>query len=64
MRHAPNIGDHVWLMTSRHTDPLLGGVSTGTAEERIGGDAQLVDVRVKDLVHEADARRLERILVG
>lgn len=27
-------------------------------------DGQLVNVRVEDLVHEADTRRLERVLVG
>lgn len=73
-RRAPNIGLHVWLMTSKHTDPELRAVGQWRAcvsqhqhraharrtARRIA--AQLfVDVRMEDFVHEADGRRLVRI---
>ena len=64
--HSPNMGDHVWLMTSKQTEPLLYRVSGVRAVvQRCYDDtpAQFIDVGVKDLVHETDTGRLERILV-
>jgi len=60
-----NIGDQVWLMTSRQTDPDLGThVSTVSNVLLLPlSNLQLVDIWVKDAVDEADARGLVRILV-
>lgn len=58
-----NMGDQVWLMTSRHTDPDLSRIrpySVGSGEAGL----QLVDVGVEDAVREAYARRLVRVGVG
>lgn len=63
------MGDQVWLITSRQTDPDLQmqlisisihlWMITCPAEH-----SQLVDVWVKDAVHEANARALIRVLIG
>jgi hypothetical protein len=62
---SPNMGDHVWLITSRQTEPLLVNQISFrlSVDETIGLLLQLVDVGVVDLVHESNAGRLERILV-
>ena len=57
-----NIGDHVWLMTSRQTDPELEMLEV----DRYWGSiliSHLVDVRVKYAVDKADARTFVWILV-
>lgn len=51
----PNMGDQVWLMTSRQTLPLLRSVRR---RHYSGLCLQFIDVRVEDLVHEPDAGRL------
>lgn len=48
------MGDQVWLMTSKQTLPLLGIVSSHLRRLH----SQLVNVRVEDLVHEANTGRL------
>lgn len=60
------MGDHVWLMTSRQTEPELSvSAWVRTAYSRADCcNAQLVDVRVKYPVYEADARALVRVLIG
>lgn len=64
-----NMGDHVWLMTSRQTLPLLPLLSQfprSEREEREGGRKeciQFVDIRVEDAVDEADGWAFIRILV-
>jgi len=67
------MGDHVWLMTSRQTDPDL------TRSPRfqpnlpmpfrvrlgeVGFHLQLVDVGVEDAINKANTRRLIGVLVG
>lgn len=68
-----NMGDHVWLMTSRHTDPDLLSFRHALANLCIQADEpsptarvhlQLIDVWVKDAVDEADAGRLVGICIG
>jgi hypothetical protein len=67
------MGDHVWLMTSRQTDPdlvlcqryrllclRLKGHAWNAQEYRV----QFVDVRVEDAVNEANAGALVRVLIG
>jgi hypothetical protein len=57
------IGDQVWLMTSRQTEPEL---CTLVATSMVVKDVccvQLVDVWVEYPVHEADARTLVWVLV-
>lgn len=70
LSNSPNMGDHVWLITSRHTEPLLQSKGGNNGDEPWYSGAipdedhaQFVDIRVKDLVHESDARALERVLV-
>lgn len=68
-----NIGDHVWLMTSKQTDPLLfiivshqpimPAASLHVPSLGMVVHLQLVDVRVKYPIHEANARGLVRVLV-
>lgn len=60
------MGDHVWLMTSRHTDPELAvfSVRKATWFDWRGGGSQLIDVGMKYPVNEADARALVRVLIG
>lgn len=58
------IGDHVWLMTSRQTEPEL----TWTVSKPFEGwsqarDSQLVDIGVEDAVDEADTRTLIRVRI-
>ena len=49
-----NMGDQVWLMTSRHTEPdLTWGQSLMYL---VGKNVQLIDIGVEDAVDEADAR--------
>lgn len=66
------IGDHVWLMTSRQTEPELSSgqpqfpvkVSNGGMErEATRQNAQLIDIGVKYAVHESNAGALVGILV-
>lgn len=68
-----NIGDHVWLMTSRQTDPDLDterrDVLARTSRVRVSegvlhGHAQLVDVGVEYPVLEPDTRGLIRVVIG
>ena len=58
-----NIGDQVWLMTSRQTDPELGTLEKGPFW---GGNliSHLIDIWVKYAVDKADARAFVWILVG
>ena len=59
-----NIGDQVWLMTSRQTDPELGKSEIHSSWDRGGALAShLVNVWVKYAVDKADARTFVRILV-
>jgi hypothetical protein len=60
-----NIGDQVWLITSRQTDPDLGtqvSIVSGVLLLPLSS-LQLVDIWVKDAVDEADARGFVWILV-
>lgn len=50
----PNIGDQVWLITSRHTEPLL-TVRESWEDGVEDPDVQFVDIGVEDLVHETNA---------
>ena len=63
----PNIGDQVWLMTSKQTDPLLQtrDLSVTKRWQNPGRReySQFIDIRVEDLVHEANAGGLERVLI-
>ena len=70
-----NMGDHVWLITSKHTDPdlvarlsmpslLLFFISLLLLPLDASGNSQLVNVGVEDAVHEADARGLVGVRVG
>jgi len=63
VENKPNMGDQVWLITSKHTEPLLSGFLTLGRTRHEREDAQFIDIGVEDLVHETDAGRLERILV-
>ena len=62
------IGDQVWLMTSRQTDPEL-GETDGRVSDRNGntmavnGVIQFIDVRVEDPVDKTDAWTLVGILI-
>ena len=57
-----NIGDHVWLMTSRHTDPELKTSETHPfRDERLV--LHLVDIWMEYAVDEADAWTFVWILV-
>lgn len=58
-----NIGDHVWLITSRQTEPDLQRGSLDLFCRR-GRDAQLINVGVENPVDEADAWRLVGVLIG
>jgi hypothetical protein len=57
------IGDQVWFMTSRQTEPDLcvSERSSGVVEDE--RCVQLIDVGVEYPVHEADAGALVRILI-
>lgn len=55
------MGDQVWLMTSRQTDPDLVPLEIALLIKR--QSVQLVDVRVKDPIDEANTRALVRVLV-
>lgn len=56
-----NMGDQVWLMTSRHTDPdlIVSAVEFVISRQSV----QLIDVRVEDPVDEANAGAFVRVLV-
>jgi len=58
------MGDQVWLITSRHTEPDL-KLSAKEIFERpdFANNIQLIDVGVEDSVYEADARRLVRVRI-
>ena len=58
-----NIGDHVWLITSRQTDPEL-YQSALRWRPCAGAGVQFIDVWMKDAIDEANARALVRVLVG
>jgi hypothetical protein len=64
------MGDHVWLMTSRHTEPELQAVSACMYQSwvlcKLRGcySVQFIDVGVEYPVHEADARAFVRVLIG
>lgn len=62
----PNMGDHVWFITSRQTEPLLSNRPGQPIRHLQDGMVygQLVNVRVEDLVHESDAGGLEGVLLG
>lgn len=60
-----NMGDHVWLITSRHTEPDLMAVSREhTVKLGLTGRRQLVDIWVEDFVLEPDAGTFVWVLVG
>lgn len=59
------IGDHVWLITSRQTEPDLCPIcisfqTIGSAHER---NLQFIDVWVENAVDETDARALVGVLI-
>ena len=60
-----NMGDQVWLITSRHTEPDL-KLSAKQIYKRPHrtNNIQLIDIGVKDSVYEADARGLVRVRIG
>jgi hypothetical protein len=59
------IGDHVWLITSRQTDPeLIASQYIEYIVELKVDDSQLVNVWVKNPVHKSNAGTLVRVLVG
>lgn len=54
---VPNIGDQVWLITSKHTEPDLNSMKhqkLETKEIEGKGGVQFVNVWMEDLVHESD----------
>ena len=57
-----NIGDQVWLMTSRQTEPELNVLVLRIVKD-IRNDSHLVNVWVKYSIHEAYARTLVWILI-
>lgn len=58
------MGDQVWLMTSRQTDPELDKVLAWTAAFTVDAKhLQLVNVRMKNAVDEADTGALIRVLI-
>jgi hypothetical protein len=60
------IGDHVWLMTSRQTDPelWLGGLAEIKEYcEHLNSSLQFINVRVEDAIDESDAGAFVWILV-
>lgn len=59
-----NIGDQVWLITSRQTEPDLGCMLLVVVCLFGGEDVQLVDVGVEDTVYESDAGRFVGVLIG
>jgi hypothetical protein len=68
------IGDQVWLMTSKHTDPdlypmavLVRGSATAAARTGFvcgGHGSQFINIRMEDAVNKTNARGLVRIRVG
>ena len=56
-----NIGDHVWLITSRQTLPEL--ESTRHGKDKGSESLRLVDVGVEDPVYKAYRRGLVRVLL-
>lgn len=64
------IGDHVWLITSRQTDPDLNEEPINIQiihfheEKVVVGGSQFVNVRVEDSVYKSNAGTLVRVLVG
>lgn len=65
-----NMGDHVWLMTSRQTDPDLRfsfqfpHFRPDPSNLDVEFHSQLIDIGVEDAVDESDAGRLVRVGVG
>jgi len=58
------IGDHVWLITSKQTDPdLRKETISGIIQNSFGFNSQLVNVRMEDSVNEPDARALVWVLI-
>lgn len=56
-----NIGDHVWLMTSRHTDPdLIESVIWGFS---LWKDWLFINIGMEYSIHESDRRWFVRILI-
>lgn len=63
---SPNIGDQVWLITSKHTEPLLLHRAEVLARHKRttqSPSSQFVNVWVEDLVHESNARALVWVLL-
>lgn len=58
------MGDHVWLITSRQTDPDLVDVVSRDLEMSDKLDSQLIDIRMEDAVDKSYARALVGILIG
>ncbi len=63
MQHSPNMGDHVWFITSRHTERSCFTLNDQQKQRTNERYAQLIDIGVKYLVHEPDGRRLIGVLV-
>lgn len=67
-QNPPNIGLQVWLMTSKHTEPLLYPENTVSfisfgVPRGLSQHAQFVNVGVVDFVHETNGRRFVRVLI-
>jgi hypothetical protein len=58
-----NIGDQVWLITSRQTEPDLSQMSVRVGVARFELHPQFIYVRVEYPVHEAYARTLVGVLI-
>lgn len=57
------MGDQVWLMTSKHTEPLLHVVLISTQTTSADDShLQFIDVGVEDLVHESNTGRFVWII--
>jgi hypothetical protein len=58
------MGDHVWLMTSRQTEPDLVDIVSRCYEMPGKIGSQLIDVWMEDAVDESYARALVGVLIG
>lgn len=59
-----NMGDQVWLMTSRHTDPELRKLAWRFWSYGGNGTIQFIDVWMEDSIYKANAGAFVGILVG
>lgn len=58
------MGDHVWFITSKQTEPDLGSWRQSEDMRVVETVLQLIDVRVENPVHKPDTRALVWVLIG